>query len=195
MSLVQDLVAVIGVDRVKHHPLELRLYEKDAGVTRGQVAAVVLPETTVEVAASVKVARSWGVPIVARGAGTGLAGGAVPTEPALVVALTRLNSIEEVDVVDRMAWVGPGVINLDLSRHTDPLGLHYAPDPSSQSVCTIGGNVGTNAGGPHCLSEGTTVAHIAALEMVTADGDVVTLGSAAPDPLGLDLRSVVVGST
>jgi glycolate oxidase len=194
MSLGEDLVVVLGVDRVKQHPLELRLYEKDAGVTRGEVAAVALPESTAEVAACVKVARSWGVPIVARGAGTGLAGGAVPTEPAMVIALTRMNDIAEVDVLDRTAWVGPGVINLDLSHHTEAFGLHYAPDPSSQSVCTIGGNVATNAGGPHCLSEGTTVAHILALEMVTADGEVVTLGGAAPDPIGLDLRAVVVGS-
>jgi len=194
MSLVDDLVAVLGSSRVKHHPLELLVYDKDAGVTRGEVAAVALPETAPEVAECVKVARRWNVPIVARGAGTGLAGGAVPTEPALVVALTRLNTIHEVDPENRTAWVGPGVINLDLSVHTRPLGFHYAPDPSSQSVCTIGGNVGTNAGGPHCLADGTTVAHILGLEMVTVDGDIVMFGGAAPDPTGLDLRAIIVGS-
>ncbi len=194
MSLVDDLVAVLGTERVKDHPLELRIYDKDAGVTRGPVAAVALPETAAEVAHCVKAARRWDVPIVARGAGTGLAGGAVPTEPALVVALTRLNDIHVVDVDNRTAWVGPGVINLDLSVHTRPMGFHYAPDPSSQSVCTIGGNVGTNAGGPHCLADGTTVAHILGLEMVTSDGDIVVLGGPAPDPIGLDLRAVVVGS-
>jgi glycolate oxidase len=194
MSLVDDLTAVLGPERVKSHPLELRIYDKDAGVTRGEVAAVALPETTADVVTCVTTARRWDVPVVARGAGTGLAGGAVPTEPALVVVLTRLNTIDEVDPANRTAWVGPGVINLDLSAETRPHGFHYAPDPSSQSVCTIGGNVGTNAGGPHCLADGTTVAHILAVEMVTAAGDVVMLGGAAPDPIGLDLRGVVVGS-
>jgi glycolate oxidase len=194
MTLVDDLIATLGSDRVKHHPIELRVYDKDSGVTRGPVAAVALPETAAEVAACVKAAARWGIPVVARGAGTGLAGGAVPTEPALVLALTKMNDIDEVDLENRVAWVGPGVVNLDLSVHTRPMGFHYAPDPSSQSVSTIGGNVGTNAGGPHCLAEGTTVAHILAVEMVTAEGEVVILGGPAPDPSGLDLRAVVVGS-
>jgi len=194
MSLVDELQAILGPDRVHSHPLELFVYNKDAGVTRGELVAAVLPETTQEVAACVRVARAHGVPVVARGAGTGLAGGAVPTEPAILVVLTRINDISDVDSDGRTAWVGPGVLNLDLSRAVDHLGLHYAPDPSSQAACTIGGNVGTNAGGPHCLAEGTTVAHILGVEMVTAEGDVVTLGGAAPDPLGLDLRGVVVGS-
>lgn len=194
MSLIDELQAILGPDRVRSHPLQLRVYNKDAGVTRGEVLAAVLPETTQEVAACVRAAHNHGVPIVPRGAGTGLAGGAVPVEPALLVVLTRINQVFDVDPAARTAWVGPGVLNLDLSRHVAPLGLHYAPDPSSQAACTIGGNVGTNAGGPHCLAEGTTVAHILGVEMVTADGDVVTLGGAAPDPIGLDLRSVVVGS-
>jgi glycolate oxidase len=194
MSLVDDLQALLGHDRVHSHPLEMLVYNKDAGVTRGEVVAVVLPETAQEVAACVRSAGSHGVPVVARGAGTGLAGGAVPVEPALLIVLTRMNQIFEVDAQARTAWIGPGVLNLDLSREVAHLGLHYAPDPSSQAACTVGGNVGTNAGGPHCLAEGTTVAHILGVEMVTADGDVVTLGGAAPDPLGLDLRAVVVGS-
>jgi glycolate oxidase len=194
MTLVDDLTARLAEDRVKSHPLELRIYDKDSGVQRGPVVAVALPETTAEVVACVKIAAKHDVPVVPRGAGTGLAGGAVPAEPGLVVSLTRMNQILEVDTAARSAWVGPGVVNLDLSLHTSPLGLHYAPDPSSQSVCTIGGNVATNAGGPHCLAEGSTVAHVLAVEMVTADGAVVRLGSAAPDPNGLDLRGVVVGS-
>jgi glycolate oxidase len=192
MSLVEELEAILGSDRVHSHPLELLVYNKDAGVTTGEVAIAVLPETTQEVAACVRTARRYGVPVVARGAGTGLAGGAVPTEPALLVVLTRMDQVWDFD--QATAWIGPGVLNLDLSRHTAPNGLHYAPDPSSQAACTIGGNVGTNAGGPHCLAEGTTVAHILGMEMVTADGDVVVLGSQAPDPIGLDLRGVVVGS-
>ncbi len=194
MSLVDELQAILGPDRVHSHPLELLVYNKDAGVTRGELVAAVLPETTQEVAACVRAARDHGVPIVPRGAGTGLAGGAVPVEPAVQVVLTRMNQVFDVDAQGRTAWVGPGVLNLDLTRHVSHLGLHYAPDPSSQAACTIGGNVGTNAGGPHCLAEGTTVAHILGVELVTADGDVVVLGGEAPDTPGLDLRSVVVGS-
>lgn len=194
MSLIAELEAILSPDRVHSHPLELLVYNKDAGITRGEVRVAVLPETTQEVAACVRIARRHKTPVVARGAGTGLAGGAVPTKPALLIVLTRMNEIWEVDSPAHTAWVGPGVLNLDLSRHTAHQGLHYAPDPSSQAACTIGGNVGTNAGGPHCLAEGTTVAHILGLEMVTADGDVVILGGEAPDPIGLDLRGVVVGS-
>lgn len=194
MTLVADLEAILGADRVHSHPLELLLFRKDAGVSRGEAAVVALPETTQEVAACMRAARRHDTPVVARGAGTGLAGGAVPTEPALLLVMTKLNRIWEVDEAGRSAWVGPGVINLDLSRYTAKLGLHYAPDPSSQAACTIGGNVGTNAGGPHCLAEGTTVAHILGVEMVTADGDIVAMGGKAPDPIGLDLRAVVVGS-
>jgi glycolate oxidase len=194
MDLVSELTGLLGAGRVKAHPLERRLFEKDSGISRGSVAAAVLPETTQEVAACVRIARRYGVPIVPRGAGTGLAGGATPLEPALVVVLTKMNEIHEIDEASQTAWVGPGVINLDLSTYLRPWGLHFAPDPSSQSACTIGGNVGTNAGGPHCLAEGTTVAHILGLEMVTADGTIVTVGGAAPDPPGLDLRSVIVGS-
>jgi glycolate oxidase len=194
MALVDDLRSTLGSDRVRSHPLELIVYDKDAGVTRGEVLAAALPETTQEVAACVRIAAAHGVPVVARGAGTGLAGGSVPAEPALLIVLTRLNQIWEVDEVARTAWVGAGVLNLDLSRATEHLGLHYAPDPSSQAACTVGGNVATNAGGPHCLAEGTTVAHILGVEFVTSDGDVVLLGGKAPDPPGLDLRAVVVGS-
>jgi glycolate oxidase len=134
------------------------------------------------------------VSIIPRGAGTGLAGAAVPAEPGLVLALTRMDKVEDVDVESRTAWVGPGVINLELSQQLADLGVHFAPDPSSQAACTIGGNVATNAGGPHCLADGTTVAHILGMEMVTVDGDVITIGGAAPDPIGLDLRAVLVGS-
>ncbi len=194
MSFLDALHAVVGRERVRSQPLELLLFAKDAGVRAGTAAAVVFPETPEETAACVRVAREWGVPVIPRGAGTGLAGGAVPEEPGLVVVMTRMNRIHSVDVAGRTAWVGPGVINLDLSVELGRHGLHYAPDPSSQSACTIGGNVGTNAGGPHCLAEGTTVAHILAVELVTADAEIHILGGEAPDPPGLDLRGVVVGS-
>ena len=193
MALLEDLIAIVGQDRVLHEPVDRYLYGKDAGVERGEVQYVVFPETSQEVSKIVLAAKAAGTPIVARGAGTGLAGGAVPIEPALIVSMTSMASIS-VDMDNSTAWVGPGVINLDLSKQTAPQGVHFAPDPSSQSACTIGGNVANNSGGPHCLSEGTTVNHVLAIEVVTADGDVEVIGSAAPDPVGLDLRGVMVGS-
>jgi glycolate oxidase len=194
VTLIAELERLLGPGRVRHHPLDLLVFAKDAGVITGDVIAAVLPETTQEVAAIVRLANDHGVPIVPRGAGTGLAGGAVPTRPGLLVVLTRFTSIGEVDPIGKSVWVGPGLINLDLSQELSPTGLHFAPDPSSQSACTIGGNVGTNAGGPHCLADGTTVAHIYAVELVTANGDIVVVGGEAPDTPGLDLRAVVVGS-
>ncbi|HSL26847.1 MAG TPA: FAD-binding protein, partial [Acidimicrobiia bacterium] len=194
MGLLGDLRALLGEDRVLDSALARHLYARDAGVYRGEATAVVLAETTAEVQEIVRIAGRHGVPIVARGAGTGLAAGAVPLEGGIVLTTTRMNRIEAVDQANRTAWVGPGVINLDLSRATAHLGLHFAPDPSSQAACTIGGNVANNSGGPHCLAEGSTVNHVLALEVVLADGSVVTVGSAAPDEIGLDLRGMLVGS-
>ncbi|GMQ93990.1 MAG: FAD-linked oxidase C-terminal domain-containing protein [Acidimicrobiia bacterium] len=194
MTVIEELIALLGPERVRNHPLDLVVFAKDSGVKKGEVVAAVLPETAREVAAIVRIARRYDTPIVPRGAGTGLAGGAVPAVPGLLVMLTRLNQVHEVDEIARTAWVGPGVINLDLSKQLEPLGLHFAPDPSSQQACTIGGNVATNAGGPHCLADGTTVAHVLAAELVTAEGDIITVGGEAPDQPGLDLRAVVVGS-
>lgn len=194
MSLQTDLIGLLGTDRVLASGLDRYLYGKDAGVYRGEVTVVALPETTEEVAEIVRIAARHGVPVVPRGAGTGLAGGAVPLGGGVVVATTRMNQIFEIDAANRCAWVGPGVINLDLSRAAEPYGLHFAPDPSSQSACTIGGNVANNSGGPHCLAEGSTVNHILGLEVVLADGDVLVVGGKAPDPIGLDLRGILVGS-
>ncbi|MEE8457595.1 MAG: FAD-binding protein, partial [Acidimicrobiia bacterium] len=128
MKLIDELNGLLGSDRVRDHPLDLAVFSKDAGVTRGDVIAAVLPGTVQEVAAVVRVARRYDTSIVPRGAGTGLAGGAVPVKPGLLVVLTRLNEIRDVDEVGRTAWVGPGVINLDLSKHLEPIGLHFAPD-------------------------------------------------------------------
>lgn len=189
-----DLVDLLGADRVLHHPLDLIVFAKDAGVTSGTVLAAVFPESSEDVSAIVRIAAAHGVPIVPRGAGTGLAGGAVPVDPGILIVMTRLDAVRRVDEVGRTAWVGPGVVNLDLSKRLAPLGLHFAPDPSSQQSCTIGGNVGTNAGGPHCLADGTTVAHVLASEVVTATGEIMVVGGEMPDPPGLDLRAVVVGS-
>lgn len=191
--LVSDLLTILGDDGVRYGELDRIVYSKDAGVERGEVAVVALPRTARQVAAVVRAAAEHRIPVVARGAGTGLAGGAVPEEPAVLLVTTRMDEIS-VDTDNRTAWVGPGVINLDLSVHTAPLGLHFAPDPSSQAACTIGGNIANNSGGPHCLAEGSTVNHVLALEFVTAEGEILTCGSPAPDPIGLDVRGALVGS-
>ncbi|HSM45672.1 MAG TPA: FAD-linked oxidase C-terminal domain-containing protein [Acidimicrobiia bacterium] len=193
MSLVADLRAVLGDEDVMEEPVELHLYSKDASLMRGRPTCVVFPEDTREVAEVVRLAEAHRVPIVARGAGTGLAAGASPTEGGIVLVTTAMNDIE-IDPDNRTAWVGAGVINLDLSRAAMPFGLHFAPDPSSQSACTIGGNVANNSGGPHCLSEGSTTSHVLGMEVVLTGGEVVTLGGAAPDAPGLDLKGAIVGS-
>lgn len=192
-DLVGSLIGALGRDSVRWEPLDRHLFSKDAGVTRGEVVAITFPRTAEEVSAVVRIAGAHGMPVVVRGAGTGLAGGAVPSEPAVLIVTTRMTGVE-IDSANRTAWVEPGVINLDLSVLTEPLGLHFAPDPSSQAACTIGGNVANNSGGPHCLAEGTTVSHVLAVEFVDADGNLFVAGGPAPDPTGLDVRGVLVGS-
>ncbi|HXV70116.1 MAG TPA: FAD-linked oxidase C-terminal domain-containing protein [Acidimicrobiia bacterium] len=193
MTLVSELRALLGVDDVLEEPVELHLYSKDASLMRGQPMCVTFPEDAAEVAEIVKIAERHEVPIVARGAGTGLAAGASPTQGGIVMVTTALNSID-IDVENRTAWVGAGVINLDLSVAALPHGLYFAPDPSSQSACTIGGNVANNSGGPHCLSEGSTTSHVLGMEVVLAGGEITILGGQAPDPIGLDLKGAIVGS-
>jgi len=185
---------VLGDERASAEPLELALYARDAGVAEGRALAVCWPRSTEELAAAVRVARRHRRPFVARGSGTGLAGGATPFDDPVVIVTTQMNRVLEVDPEQRVAWVEPGVLNLDLSRAVAHLGLHYAPDPSSQQACTIGGNVGTNAGGPHCLSEGVTSAHVLAVDAVLADGSIARLGGLEPDSAGYDLRGCFVGS-
>ena len=194
MGLTHDLQSLLGPDRVTDDRFALHLYSQDAGGARGSATVVAFPRTASEVKGIVAIAARHGAPIVARGAGTGLAAGAVPSEGGVVVSTKLMDAIHEVDPLDRTAWVGPGVINLDLSVATAAYGLHFAPDPSSQAACTVGGNIANNSGGPHCLAEGSTVAHVLAVEVVLADGEIVVFGSAAPDPSGLDLRGVIIGS-
>ncbi len=193
MALFDDLVAAVGAENVLDRPLELHLYSKDASLMRGEATFVVLPRTAEEVAEVVRIAERHEVPIVARGAGTGLAAGASPTEGGIVLSTTAMNSID-IDVDNRTAWVGAGVINLDLTKAATPFGLHFAPDPSSQSACTIGGNVANNSGGPHCLAEGSTTSHVLGMEVVLSGGEIVMLGGQAPDTPGLDLKGLIVGS-
>jgi glycolate oxidase len=185
--------AVLSPDRVIDHPLERRLYSRDGSIAMGDAGLVVLPETTAEVVACVRLAGELGVPVVPRGSCTGLCGGAVPLDGAIVLSVARMTRILEVDAAVPCARVEPGVLNLDLSVAVRHLGLHYAPDPSSQQACSIGGNVATNAGGPHCLASGVTAQHVLGMEIVLADGEVLRLGGPAPDPPGYDLRGFVVG--
>ncbi|HNJ98218.1 MAG TPA: FAD-linked oxidase C-terminal domain-containing protein, partial [Ilumatobacteraceae bacterium] len=151
------------------------------------------PGSTADVQAVVRTAVRHGRAVVPRGAGTGLAGGAIPLGAPVVVSLMRMNRVLEVDTVARVAWVEPGVVNLDLSKHLRPFGYHFAPDPSSQQVCTLGGNIANNSGGPHCLAYGVTNAHVVAMEVVLPDGEVAMLGGLEPEPLGYDLRGAFIG--
>jgi FAD/FMN-containing dehydrogenases len=193
-ALIRELQAALGKRWVLHAPEDLLVYEYDATIDRSLPEAVVLPQSTEEVAAAVRIARRHGLPVTARGAGTGLSGGAIPCEGGLVIVTTRMNRILELDAENRLAIVQPGVINLHISQAAAPFGLSYAPDPSSQRACSIGGNVAENAGGPHCLRYGSTVNHVLDLEIVTADGDIAEIGGATLDGPGYDLAGVVVGS-
>jgi len=193
-ALAADLRAALSPDRVRTNATELGLYRRDASNIDGSAAVVCFPLTTAEVQAAVLAAQRHGVPFVPRGAGTGLAGGAVPLDHALVIATTKMNRVLSVDTVNRMAWVEPGVLNLDLTRQMTRFGLHFAPDPSSQQSCSIGGNVANNSGGPHCLADGVTASHVLAVEVVLSDGSVAQLGGEEPDVDGLDLRGAFVGS-
>ena len=193
-NLIRELQRAIGKRWVLNAPEDLLVYEYDATIERSLPEAVVLPGTAEEVAAAVRIARKHGLPVTARGSGTGLSGGAIPCEGGVVIVTTRMNRILELDAENRIAVVQPGVINLDISKAAAPFGLYYAPDPSSQRACTIGGNVAENAGGPHCLRYGSTVNHVLGLEFVTADGEIVEVGGAALDQPGYDLPGVVVGS-
>ena len=193
-SLGRRLVDLLGEDAVLYRPEDVIVYEYDYGLDRAMPEAVVFPRTTREVASVVKLARALDVPIVARGAGTGISGGAIPVQGGIVIALARMKRIVDVDPANKVAVVEPGVVNLNISKAVEPLGLFFAPDPSSQKASTIGGNVGNNAGGPHCLAYGTTTNHILGLELVLPSGEVVELGGVAPDGPGYDLTGFVVGS-
>jgi glycolate oxidase len=155
---------------------------------------VVLPETQQEVIETVRLCHREGIPFVARGSGTSLSGGSLPVEEGIVIALNRLNRILSMEPEERRAVVEPGVINLDVSRAAEPYGLYYAPDPSSQSICTIGGNVAFNSGGAHCLKYGMTSNHVLGLKAVLPDGEVVTLGGDSTESVGPDLTGLFVGS-
>ena len=193
-DLIRDLTAIVGEPNVVHRPEDLIVFEYDGSVDRAIPTVVVLPRTTEEVSGVVKTAAAHGVPVVARGAGTGLSGGAIAEHGGIVVALTRMTSILEIDEVNRLAVVEPGVVNIDLTAAASKYGLYYAPDPSSQKACTIGGNVAENSGGPHCLAYGVTTNHVLGMEVVLADGSVHWYGGKTREAPGYDLRGIMIGS-
>jgi len=193
-ALIRALTAVIGKAHVLVEKEDVIVYEQDGSIFRVMPEIVVLPADVSQVRAVVQAARSAGVPVVPRGAGTGLAGGAVPAEGGIVVSLARLNRILEVDRRSAIAVLEPGVVNLDVTKAVSKDRYFYAPDPSSQAACSIGGNVANNSGGPHTLAYGVTVNHVLGLEVVLDDGRALWLGGRVPDIPGYDLTGVFVGS-
>src|SRR5918995_1008120 len=190
----QELEEALGSNEVLSDPLALRLYARDASMVEGAAGLVVFPRSTSDVATCVRVAAAHDLAVVPRGSGTGLAGASTPIGDALVIVTAKMDRILEIRPEDRLAWVEPGLFNLDLATSLRGTGFTYMPDPSSQQVSSIGGNVSTNAGGPHCLAYGVTSNHVLALDVVLADGTVTRLGSEGPEAAGYDLRGVVVGS-
>ncbi len=194
VSLHSELREALGEKYVLVEPEDVIVYERDGSIIQVMPEVVALPADTAQVAAVVRAAKRANVPIVPRGSGTGLAGGAVPAEGGVVVSLARMNRILEVDPRNRTALLEAGVINLDVTKAAASHGLFYAPDPSSQAACSIGGNVANNSGGPHTLAYGVTTNHVLGVEVVLDDGQVVWLGGAVPDTPGYDLCGVFVGS-
>lgn len=194
-ALVEDLAGIVGPRYLLRGRAELLPYATDANrMFGGMPLCAACPATTAEVAAVLAACHRAGVGFVPRGAGTGLSGGATPGEGQVVVSLARLRRIRAVDPVGRTAVVEAGVVNAHLSRHVEGLGLYYAPDPSSQSACTIGGNVAENSGGAHCLKYGVTTNHVLGLEVVLPDGSLMRTGLLGPRCLGYDLTGVFCGS-
>jgi glycolate oxidase len=193
-NVIAALADVVGADALIARPGEVRVYECDGWTLARQAPdVVVLPRTAEQAAAVVRVLHRHGVPFVPRGAGTGLSGGCLPLDAPVMICTSRLNRIVEIDLVNRRAVVEAGVVNLSVTRAVAAHGLLYAPDPSSQSACTIGGNVAENSGGPHTLKYGVTTNHVLAVDLVLPDGEVVELGGAMEDVPGYDLRGLVVG--
>lgn len=192
-SLIKELKAIVGDMYVVHDPADLYVYEYDGSVDMALPDAVVLPASTEEVSQIVKTAYKYGVPVTSRGAGTGLSGGAI-ANGGLVVAFTRMTRVLEIDAENQLAVVEPGLVNINLTTAASKHGLYYAPDPSSQKACTIGGNVAENSGGPHCLAYGVTSNHVLGMEVVMADGTVQWIGGKTREAPGYDLRGILVGS-
>ncbi len=193
-AVVKRLKKIVGADSVLEREEDLMLYEYDGGFSRGTPRAVVFPRTTEQVSQVMRLAGESGVPIVPRGAGTGLSGGSIARTGGIVLGFSRMNRILEIDLENQRAVVQPGVVNLDLSNVVARDGFYFAPDPSSQKACTIGGNVAENSGGPHTLAYGVTVNHVTGLEVVLPSGRVVEYGGKAAESCGYDLTGFFVGS-
>lgn len=190
-----ELEGIVGADGLVRDEGELITYESDGLVShRSRPGAAVLPKTAEQVQAVVRLCHRTGIPFVARGQGTGLSGGALPHPDGVLIVMTRMTRVLDVDIPNQRITVEPGVVNLEVTRRVASDGYYYAPDPSSQVVCSIGGNVAENSGGAHCLKYGFTVHHVLGLEVVLPDGEMVHLGGEALDAPGLDLLGVVVGS-
>jgi glycolate oxidase len=192
--IIQGLQKIVGEANVIHHPEDLLVYEYDGSIDTATPLAVAFPTSTDEVSRLVRLAHAEGLPVVGRGSGTGLSGGAIASLGGLQISLTRMNRVLELDAANLLAVVEPGVLNLDLDTAARKQGMRYAPDPSSQKACSLGGNVAENAGGPHCLAYGVTTNHVLGIEVVIEDGSAVWLGGTARDVPGYDLRGVFVGS-
>jgi glycolate oxidase len=190
----RKLAALLGPRGYLDRPEDLMLYEYDGSVERGRPEMVVFPRSTADVAAICKITGEYAVPVVGRGAGTGLSGGSIPREGGVVVAFTRMNRILEIDLENERAVVEPGVVNMDVTLAVEGQGYFYAPDPSSQKACTMGGNVAENASGAHTLAYGVTTDHVLGVEAVLADGTVITTGGKEPDLAGYDLTGLLTGS-
>jgi len=193
-SFIKELTKIVGRENILSSKKDLLAYAYDATQHKEMPEVIVFPSSTAEVSAVMKAAHRVQIPIVPRGAGTGLSGGTVPLQGGLVLELSRMNRILDVDPVNRRATAEPGVVNLDLQDALAPLGFIYPPDPASQKSCTMGGNVGENAGGPLCLKYGVTSKYVLGIETVLANGDIVDLGSNLDDIPGYDLRALLVGS-
>jgi glycolate oxidase len=193
-GVASKLRKIVGGDAVLDRPEDLMLYEYDGSLARGAPRYVVFPQSTEQVSAIVKFAAREELAIVPRGAGTGLSGGSIARQGGIILAFARMNRILEIDLPNMRATAQPGVVNLDLSNALAPHGYYFAPDPSSQKACTIGGNVAENSGGPHTLANGVTVNHVTGLEVVLPDGRIVQLGGKAANAAGYDLTGFFVGS-
>jgi glycolate oxidase len=192
---VQALTQAVPPSTIVQDPAELLIYESDALVhLRSTPGAVVLPASAAEVQTVVRLCHAQGIPFVARGHGTGLSGGALPHRDGVLIVLSRLNRILDVDIANQRVIVEPGVTNLEITKRVAPFGCYYAPDPSSQSVCSIGGNIAENSGGAHCLKYGFTVHHVLGVEAVLPNGQLVHIGGTTLDQPGLDLLGVMIGS-
>ncbi|HEY3062547.1 MAG TPA: FAD-linked oxidase C-terminal domain-containing protein [Chloroflexota bacterium] len=193
-AIVDELKRLLPLEQVLWRDYDLMLYEYDGSIDKHRPAAVVFPLSTEQVSATVKACVTHNVPYTARGAGTGLSGGAIPINGGVLISLARMTRILEIDADSMCAVVEPGVVNLRLGQATQQFGLTYVPDPSSQKACTIGGNVGENSGGPHTLRYGVTTNHTLGLEVVLPDGEIIQVGGNAPDQPGYDLVGLIVGS-